>query len=503
VRFQPTDLVQPPSAAAMCESMRSLGYTPGSAVADLVDNSIAASARNVWISLAETRSSGARRLAILDDGAGMTADVLLAAMRPGSRNPLATRSPRDLGRFGLGLKTASFSQCRCLTVATRTADGALNVLRWDLDHVARTDRWELLQGFDPELEPELELLDGLKGSGTLVLWSNLDRLSPDGAEVISELRQHLALTFHQLMEDGDLRLFTSMNNRHRNPSPLVPVDPFMRDNKATRPSPVQHINRGCTLRGYLLPHRDRCKEEEWEAGALGTTWRDRQGCYVYRNRRLLVAGGWLGLDSRWRKDPDTQLARVKIDIDNTCDEKWKLDVMKSRASPPRDVRDRLRELAGRAREESTKVFAYRHRRPESGAASPRNENLDHIPLWKTESGVTGTRFRISEQHPAVRRLLDSSPLGKPVIRLIEATLPAPAIWHEFNARIGMATEMRREERSLPQLRLDLLSYVEYECRNARSLADVIAEVRRMEPYSDLVELVDSVAAELLSNETRE
>lgn len=494
--FRSTELVQPPSATAMCESMRSLGYTLGSAVADLIDNSIAAKARNVWISLAETRSGSGRRLAIIDDGEGMTAQALLAAMRPGSRGPRAPRAPSDLGRFGLGLKTASFSQCRCVTVATRTADGQLNVLRWDLDHVAKTDRWELLEGPDPEVELDIELLQGRRGAGTLVLWSKLDRLSPEGAEMISELRQHLALTFHQLLEDGDLRLYTSMNNRHRDPSPLTPADPFMRSNKATRPTPEQRIDRGCTLRGYLLPHRDRCTEEEWEAGMLGTSWRDRQGCYVYRNRRLLVAGGWLDLDRRWRKDPDTQLARLKIDFDNTWDERWKLDVMKSRASPPRELRVRLRELARRTREESTRIFAYRHRRAEGGSPVPRAEDVKHISLWRTESGTTGTRFRISEQHPAVRRLFESSPLGRTVIRLIEATVPLATIWYEFNARIGTATEMNVEERNLAQLRLDLVSYVEYECMNGRFLAEVIADVRRMEPYDELAHLVDSVAAEL-------
>lgn len=494
--FRSIDLVQPPSAAAMCESMRSLGYTPGAAVADLIDNSIAASAKNVWISVAETRSSSGRRLAILDDGQGMTAEGLLAAMRPGSRSPREPRDLRDLGRFGLGLKTASFSQCRCLTVATRTAGGTLNVLRWDLDHVKKTDKWELLEGPDPDVKLDLELLERLSGAGTLVLWSSIDRLSPNGAEVITDLRQHLALTFHQLLEEGDLRLYTSMDNRHQNPNPVAPVDPFMRSNKATRPSPEQRIDQGCTLRGYLLPHRDRCTEMEWEAGALGTTWRDRQGCYVYRNRRMLVAGSWLDLDRRWKKDPDTQLARVKIDFDNAWDERWKLDVMKSRASPPRELRGRLRDLAQRTREDSTRVFAYRHRRPERVAASPQAEDIQHISLWKIESGGAGNRFRISEQHPAVRRLLESSPLGRPVIRLIEDALPMSTIWYEFNARIGTAAEMRAEVRDLAQARLGLVSYVEYECANGRSLAEIIAGVRRMEPYDDLQELVDSVAAEL-------
>ncbi|MEP7121717.1 MAG: ATP-binding protein [Byssovorax sp.] len=496
MNFRESDLVQQPSAAAMCESMRSLGYSLGSAVADLIDNSITASAKNVWISLAETRASAGRRLAILDDGRGMTPDELLGAMRLGSTNPLAPRAPNDLGRFGMGLKTASFSQCRCLTVATRVSTGDIHVLRWDLDHVARTDRWQLLSGPDPVVEPDLELLDTLKGPGTLILWSKIDRIAPDGAEVLTELRQHLALTFHQLIEERDLRIHTSMNNRHQNPNALPPVDPFMRSNAATRPSPAQRIDQGCTLRGYVLPHRDRCTDDEWDAAALGTTWRDRQGCYVYRQRRLIVAGGWLGLNRRWKKDPDTQLARVKIDFDNTWDEKWKLDVMKSRASPPHELRTRLRDLSRGQREESTRIFAYRHRRTSNGATASKTESFDHIPLWKTENAPDGVRFRISEQHPAVSRLIESSPLGGPVMRLIAATLPVPTIWYEFNTKIGTESELKTADQDTTQLRTDLMSYVEYEIANGRKLGEVIASARRMTPYDELQEIVDSVAAEL-------
>src|SRR5258708_3144611 len=106
-----------PHAGNMIEDFRSIGYSLQTAIADIVDNSIAAKEKNIWIDLEWNGENTA--VIITDDGIGMSKDELINAMRPGSKNPLADRSSEDLGRFGLGLKTASFSQCRILTVATK------------------------------------------------------------------------------------------------------------------------------------------------------------------------------------------------------------------------------------------------------------------------------------------------------------------------------------------------------------------------------------------------
>ena len=69
----------------------------------------------------------------------MTEGELLEAMRLGSRSPLEERAQSDLGRFGLGLKTASFSQCRVVTVVTRV-NGTTTSARWDLNYIADSNR---------------------------------------------------------------------------------------------------------------------------------------------------------------------------------------------------------------------------------------------------------------------------------------------------------------------------------------------------------------------------
>ena len=146
------DLAEP-HAASMSESLRAFGYELPSAIADLVDNSIFAEARNVWV---DFHWNGAQStICVTDDGHGMDEAVLVDAMRLGSRNPLESRHPRDLGRYGLGLKTASFSQCRRLIVRSRAADGEEVTRCWDLDFVAARNRWLLLREVDASTEPRV------------------------------------------------------------------------------------------------------------------------------------------------------------------------------------------------------------------------------------------------------------------------------------------------------------------------------------------------------------
>lgn len=203
----------------MIESLRGVGYTIQTAIADVIDNSISAEARNVWL---QFHFAGAHSwISIRDDGFGMSTDELRKAMTLGVRNPLDTRATDDLGRFGYGLKTASFSQCRNLTVASKK-NGSTAVRRWDLDYIARPEvnEWRLLS--EPE-EQALPLLDVPTESGTVVLWDRLDRItaglieSDRGSEdkfleIIDRIEAHLAMVFHRFLEGTDPDLKISIVN---------------------------------------------------------------------------------------------------------------------------------------------------------------------------------------------------------------------------------------------------------------------------------------------------
>lgn len=165
-----------PKADSMIETFRAIGYTLGTAVADIIDNSITAGAKNVWITRIWDGDNSS--ICIKDDGHGMNSDECIQAMRPGSKNPLEERDAVDLGRFGLGLKTASFSQCRKLTLLSKRKGGKPVGWTWDLDYVGKVKKWEVLQWVPNEY---LHIIDDIK-SGTAVIWSELDRLVTEGTE---------------------------------------------------------------------------------------------------------------------------------------------------------------------------------------------------------------------------------------------------------------------------------------------------------------------------------
>ena len=163
-----------PDPEATIESIRSLGYDLNIAVSDLIDNSITAKSGNIWI--LHKWDGKNSFVAIYDDGAGMDNDELFNAMRLGSKSPIVEREPGDLGRFGLGLKVASWSQCRILTVTTKNNSGKISQRKWDIDYVSKQNSWVLLTNTDKTSNSIITNLIGKGDTGTVVLWQNLDRL---------------------------------------------------------------------------------------------------------------------------------------------------------------------------------------------------------------------------------------------------------------------------------------------------------------------------------------
>ncbi len=198
-----------PEASSMIETFRAIGYSIETAIADIVDNSISAGAKNVWIDYV-WKGSGTT-LSILDDGRGMNNEHLIQAMRPGSKNPLEERSKDDLGRFGMGLKTASFSQSRKFSVFSKAKDFKPVFWSWDLDYVNQQQKWNLIR-FNPNSKDWLEKLE-LMEKGTCVVWWDLDRITKDVAEeneeakskflsIMDVVKSHLSLVFHRYLDDG-------------------------------------------------------------------------------------------------------------------------------------------------------------------------------------------------------------------------------------------------------------------------------------------------------------
>lgn len=483
----------PPKASAMVEALRGLGYNVQTALADIIDNSIAAGASEIRLEF--HWADDGSRISCLDNGSGMNAVELDRAMRLGERSPLEERSSTDLGRFGMGLKTASFSQCRRLTVASLGTDG-LQTLRWDLDYLASSsdNGWHLLEGPAPGSEDFLNSLSKVK-HGTLVLWEVLDRVITEGStsrdflNVADNVEQHLGMVFHRYLDGNRPRLRIFLNNQ-----PVKPWDPFMIGHPAKpyNPPPFRHPTiAGVTAECHVLPHKDRLTPTEFDALAGPEGWTAQQGFYIYRNERLLVSGSWLGLGSgrSWTKDEAHRLARIRIDIPNSADADWKIDIRKSTARPPVYLRAWLTTLAEETRSRARRAFAHR------GKPTLLGKN-QLIEAWKAEKLSTGIRYRVDPDHPAIRAVLDDAgallPQIKAMLRIIEETVPVQRIWidtAENKDTPATGFELTPPEEVLGHLNTLYRTYVQ---RKGYSPAAAKAQLRITEPFHSFPALIDSL-----------
>lgn len=429
----------------LMESMRSVGYDLNTAVADIIDNSIAADARNIDIYYHDYGEEPF--IAIIDDGNGMDRDTAIRAMQLAGNNTAAERSAQDLGRFGLGLKTASLSQGRSLTLVS-LQQGTMVAFQWDLDRLAQSKTWALEELSTSEVVSSApqKVRDALPTRhGTCVLWRNLDRLNSifgktvaDLDKAMSDLADYLALVFHRYLhpyhDDPVAQIRIRINDA------AVPRrDPFLVDNPAVQKAPPQLIERtDAVLYGYTLPYQNRLTDEDRSLLGLaeerGKTLFDTQGFYIYRAYRLITWGGWYRMMAR---SEINKLCRVRIDIPNTLDAQWALDIKKSTATPPKLVRDSMRRFAKSLAKPSRRVQQFRGRKT----------NKDpHAQMWALiQDRNNEFRYEVNQDNPYIEAFAETL-TGKQrlsFMRMLESlasTLPYDDMQTRFamDERVSMA-----------------------------------------------------------------
>ncbi|MEJ8841899.1 ATP-binding protein [Lacibacter sp. H375] len=414
-----------PNAASLIETFRAIGYDIETAIADLIDNSISAGASEVHINY--NWKGKDTSLYILDNGVGMNDDELIEAMRPGTKNPLSEREENDLGRFGLGLKTASFSQCRHLTVITKSSKKKISYWTWDLDYVSQSGLWHLIK-----IEPSINLIEKLnqQEKGTIVEWKFIDRITKDYKNdepslkkftiVAERIKAHLSMIFHRFIESKELTIW--FQDRE-----IKPWNPFLSEQLRVQNFPsTSYCNNQVQVKGYVLKHKSAFTTEEFQSASGIRGWNDHQGFYIYRKNRMLVSGSWLGL---WAKEEHYKLARISIDISNNVDTEWQIDIRKAIARLPSHLKDSIKSNATDVRSVAVNVYRTKSK-PVLGKG-----NLSLTPLWKefTNSGTKKWTFRINREHLIISetlRIADSNPSKaiKLLLRLLEETVPVKSIF---------------------------------------------------------------------------
>jgi hypothetical protein len=460
-------------------------------MADLLDNSVSASARNIDIQW--DWNEGQPVAGILDDGEGMSEDRLVEAMRFGGIGPDAQRAEGDLGRFGLGLKTASLSQCRQLTAISKSK-GNLSAFTWDIDRIRPTGSgWDLIEGdegFNGDLAAQLKT----KRSGTLIVWRKIDfgrKLDrPDHAAFMADLERldyHLGMVFHRFLA-GDARKIMMRINGSR----IDAWDPFLERNEATIRNPEQPIQGPggrVLVRGFVLPHRDRFKNQiEFEKAGGPEGWTAQQGFYVYRQKRLLSAGGWLGLGGSraWTRDESSKLARIRVDIPNSADHDWRIDIRKAIARPPDAICKRLQALADDVRRRAREIFAHR------GQYAPRTAEGQVSRIWQINPVESKRRYVIRRDHELVNLLRSCLPnegrnLLDSVFDLVERTVPVDRVWLDVTEHGVPITDFDTNE--LLEAALSMTRLME---KAGMKFGDAAVKVAQMDPFNKIESLAEKL-----------
>ncbi|MCG9659449.1 ATP-binding protein [Vibrio mediterranei] len=358
-----------PSPGRLVEGLRDTGYSIEAAFADIVDNSIAAKATKVWIKI-YLDVIGDLRVLISDNGEGMDLTTLLNAMRYGSPK---RESPNSLGKFGMGLKTASTAFCKRLTVLSKHNDST-NLRTWDIDEIVRLDRWALLTPEIEDYEEDAEILDTQK-SGTVVIWENVDRLVGESRQknkkeavtkLSHEIEQHLSAVFGKFLgsqcdETETVDIYINDKaisgwdptgmwlNSPKKPKRVIKVSDILKSDSEVKKSDGETAS--FELNGYIIPNRSELTTDELDKIRYGT---ENQGFYIYRENRLIFGGGWP--HRMFSKEPHLNLLRIELNFEHDLDDYFQIDIRKTRVIIPPEKRKQIKKRIGTLRNEANRRY---------------------------------------------------------------------------------------------------------------------------------------------------
>ncbi|WP_271783687.1 ATP-binding protein [Aquimarina algiphila] len=478
----------PPKASAMINTFRAFGYNLQTAVADIIDNSISAKAKNVWIDY-EWRGSESW-VTIRDDGEGMDKGELINAMTPGSKDPKDERDVNDLGRFGLGLKTSSFSQCKVLTVVSKKKEFHPLKRCWNLDFVNKTGNWSLLDYISNQ-----SFVDKLSNqeSGTIIFWEKLDRFVGNShieneaarkvfLEEFALVEEHLSLVFHRYLEKGKLKLWI-------NGLLITPWDPFMKEEVGVQLVGDEYFdNNNIHVKCYVLPHISKINPSS-RIKAKTEDWYKLQGFYVYRNERLLLYGDWLGI---FTKNEHYKNARVLIDIPNKFDHDWKIDIKKATATPPITIRKDLLRLGKLTRHTAANIYRFRGNQI---MLDDSITSFDFKPVWKaTKQRDGGIKYYVNTDHPVINQILESDVIKKDdlktILKLISSTTPIESIIQNYSES-PESIELRNDSNELEQGTIKLAQLM-FASLNKSGISKEIAikQILNIQPFNEYPQLLE-------------
>ncbi len=367
------------------------GYTIQSAIADIIDNSITAKAHNIWVSM--EFQDGDPTISIVDDGYGMSLDKLKQASIIAFKNMLEERSVTDLGRFSTGINSASASMCDKLFIQSKVDGDKAHTILLDYESM-RQNGWICnVVNFSKDFLRS--------SSGTAIVWDKLKDIAKANSQIdffnkIAAVEKHLSHVFNDYLNDGI--------NIYVNGHLVKGWDPFFIHNPKTTiiyDEFIEYRKSKIGVKVYILPPYNNLSADD-QAYMRGYGLSDQQGFYIYRNRRLIKEGGWLGLDELSISNK-YDYSRIRIDIDSSLDFLFNPNFLKNEIFIPDDLLPLLKKIAAKARNESRKSFNYM--RAPSIVRAPKTEK--HIPVWNCKNTSDGVIISINEDHPIIKSIIKS------------------------------------------------------------------------------------------------
>lgn len=424
--------------ANFTKSFKSIGYNHYSAILDLIDNAISATANKIWVDY-YVEKKGSYRIVVTDNGYGMEREGLIAALRIASSDPTASRQQKDLGKFGLGMKLASFSQTDRFSVVSKAENNNLCSFTWDLEFVRKNNKW-LLQ------EEELNFIRPKKQGTEIILYGVFQGIEINEDHVFAKVRTHIAAAYNMMK---GIKFYI-------NDKEIEAIDPFFSDSLASNHSAIESLqieDVSLEIQSHQIPHFTKQKPKEkmiyTELAGIGMG----PGLYIYRKNRLIAWSGWEGLGKNLRIN---DLFRMAVFCNDDADELFNIEVKKSQISVT-DIR--LRDLL----KKSIMHFTDIARKPYQKRAQLSLKDFTNI--WDLEKNKDSEKilFSINRKSEVIKQLETGKLKLSDFLKIIENSIPYESLLYYLNLnKVDQTTlNIKKLETASMMLELGLISETEY------------------------------------------
>ena len=461
----------PPAPLRLIENLTQIGYSFHTAIADLIDNSIQANSSDIYIDMCSINEADQPYVIICDNGKGMNKERLIEAMRFGSKEKYIEK---DLGKFGLGLKTASLSQCRILTVISKPrtqleSKSRLNICKWDINYVYSYNEWRILNPKESELEDYEKLIleiykEKIDNGGTLVIWSDMKEFLPGLYDLdhnkrvrfvvdsTNKLKSHLGLTFHRFL-DG------TVSNKKRlkiffDEKEIKSIDPFYTREKTKQMDKKEvyfdygkegHKKSKVIFSPYILPREDQFSSiEAYKNASKQGTWLSNQGFYFYRNGRLLKYGDWSSCATKDRKNI---LLRVAVDFNEKLDLSFEINISKEKATIPKKYKNEVSNFLKTWIQEARKRWYGKNKNKE---IKPKITRKHYKPInikdvIEVKAIKNGNKI-LCNRSPKDNKIIISVPTSNPLAVFLEKKTARGNKFKEFSISLLLLLEVVRSKK---------------------------------------------------------